>query len=669
MKFQDFLLSLLLGLPILCSSQMLTLSGKVWDKTTREPLAYANVFLKQSKKGVITNREGNFTIKLNPGELPDSLIVSYLGYAPFKIHVLKAGALDIPLEKSSYALDEVLIMPDSTLWVLLRKAYERIERNYPQSPNMLTGFYRENMMTEDDAYIYLSESVFDFYKTEYSPQYKNDEGQVKIKKVRNFLSPNVDSANDVSFYNGPFMVNYADYVKRRARFLHPKYYADFTYKLAGYSSYLGQKTYEITFSLKSKSSEKQTHKVGGTLFISVDSLVYVGIDFFRKSLEEIVFEEGTSFFGVSGYETLSRNVRVRYQPDGETWYLKSILYAGEGINKKLQTKLHFEDLYVCTQVATQNVKPIPFNERFGYREVIAGITDTLDGSFFEEYTILSRDTLFDKRSVELFNSKRTDTTFNRSDNQLVIAKQQQQAQQTQLQKLLKLYNFIRRFSISYRVGVLPVTTNFQGLNLSFQSGNIAFTTQMNPPNTRNLLFVTSQATYKFSPQFGILYANTLDLDPEFRFDTYEVGMFYDVLIKRKGKPLFLTPDIRMVFARVGVQSEDVENPSEFEFGEKTFNSETIKFTVGTARHILMPGIRMQYKLNRRLWLHAHASYLWELNEDRRAWLGESSGFISFRKNTKVKLPNEAFELTYLGSSSESNRISLGSFQFSLGIGF
>lgn len=664
MNRKYILLSFIWVVPILCMSQRLSIQGKVWDEKTGKPLAYANVFLKRTAKGVITNREGGFSIKLKPSDLPDSLIVSYLGYETYKVPVVQAGGLEIPLEPSDYALDEVLIMPDSTLRVLLRKAYNRIEQNYPQSPTMLSGFYRENMLTEDDDYVYLSESVFDFYKTEYSARYRNDEGQIRLKKVRNFLSPKADSANNLFFINGPFMVNQFDYVKKRAKFIHPKYFSKYTYALTGYNWYLDHKVYEISFSPKRDTATQSSSRVGGLLYISVDSLAYVGIDYFRKSLKEEEQEAESSFLTSDRYETTSNTIQVRYQSDEEIWQLKSIVFSGEGINRSLRTRLHFEDLYVCTQVATENVKPIPYQERFGYSEVISSIMDTLEGNFFEEYTTLSRDSLFDKRSSKLFDSKRVEATFNRVDNQLLIARQQA----SRLQKRLKALNVLRKFSAMYQLGVLPLEVDFQSLRLFLRSGNSTLSAQIRPPSAVNLPIVGSQIQYKFSSRLGLFYSVLFDVHPDIFFSTREIGLFTEVLVKRKGKPLLFIPDIRIAFASLGVQSAEVESPVAFELSGKTFDSESIDFRVGSSRTMLLPGLRFQYKLNRFLWLHAQANYIWELEENRQAWVRERQGFAWFRRNAKIALPSETLELTYQGDNDDTNRISLQNLQLRVGLG-
>ena len=64
------------------------IEGKVFDRETNLPLAYANISNQTSQTGTITNADGYFRISLNSWD--DSLYVSYLGYKDHLL-VLKKG--------------------------------------------------------------------------------------------------------------------------------------------------------------------------------------------------------------------------------------------------------------------------------------------------------------------------------------------------------------------------------------------------------------------------------------------------------------------------------------------------------------------------------------------------------------------------------------------------
>ena len=78
-----------------------TLTGKIIDAHTKEPVPYASVYLKKSGIGQTSDSAGNFIIHINNLQ-HDSLVISYVGYESFMIPVTEANdnrALDIQLQR------------------------------------------------------------------------------------------------------------------------------------------------------------------------------------------------------------------------------------------------------------------------------------------------------------------------------------------------------------------------------------------------------------------------------------------------------------------------------------------------------------------------------------------------------------------------------------------
>ncbi len=89
-----------------------TVSGKVTG-ANREPLAFANVYIKGTSVGTTTNQDGFYRLEIPEGKC--ELIFRFLGY---KMHIeqLDAGSspiqLDVKLEPENYTLTTVEIRPD-----------------------------------------------------------------------------------------------------------------------------------------------------------------------------------------------------------------------------------------------------------------------------------------------------------------------------------------------------------------------------------------------------------------------------------------------------------------------------------------------------------------------------------------------------------------------------
>lgn len=85
----------------------ISVSGKITDAGTSEPLPGANIIIKGSSKGAQTDFDGNFSIEADKG---DTLEVSYLGYATQEIKIGDGVFLQIKLTVNSNSLDEVIVV-------------------------------------------------------------------------------------------------------------------------------------------------------------------------------------------------------------------------------------------------------------------------------------------------------------------------------------------------------------------------------------------------------------------------------------------------------------------------------------------------------------------------------------------------------------------------------
>lgn len=82
----------------------LTISGTVKD-SKGEPVIGANVMEKGTNRGIVTDLDGKFTLKVTPGA---TITVSYLGY---KTQTLKAApTMNVSLEEDNALLDEVVVV-------------------------------------------------------------------------------------------------------------------------------------------------------------------------------------------------------------------------------------------------------------------------------------------------------------------------------------------------------------------------------------------------------------------------------------------------------------------------------------------------------------------------------------------------------------------------------
>jgi outer membrane cobalamin receptor len=88
-----------------------TIKGRVIDKNGKEPLELAYVRYSNTTKGVVTNKQGYFTLDRSVNDA--SIIISFIGFTTQEIKTVGRSAITIEMEKGPVNLQEVVITPQS----------------------------------------------------------------------------------------------------------------------------------------------------------------------------------------------------------------------------------------------------------------------------------------------------------------------------------------------------------------------------------------------------------------------------------------------------------------------------------------------------------------------------------------------------------------------------
>jgi len=164
-----FLTFLFLLVAFAGQAQRITISGKAVDKETKEPLPFASIGIKGKSIGTITNLQGDFDFHI-PRELQNDLFsINMLGYKTYEAPVwtlLNVNPLIIEVEKSTLVLDEVMVSDSLSGGDILQIALSRIEQNYPMTPYLMDGFYRD-IKKVGGTYISLLEAAVKIYDEDY----------------------------------------------------------------------------------------------------------------------------------------------------------------------------------------------------------------------------------------------------------------------------------------------------------------------------------------------------------------------------------------------------------------------------------------------------------------------------------------------------------------------
>ena len=89
------------------TQQKKAISGVIFDGTMNEPLIGANVIVKGTTNGTVTDLDGKFTLEANPNDI---LVISSIGFKTIEVKASETTKGKILLSEDSQALDEVVIV-------------------------------------------------------------------------------------------------------------------------------------------------------------------------------------------------------------------------------------------------------------------------------------------------------------------------------------------------------------------------------------------------------------------------------------------------------------------------------------------------------------------------------------------------------------------------------
>jgi len=113
-------------------SQQYTVNGKIENKTTHQPLVYANIRILHSTNGTAANKEGEYELKLDAGKY--LLVASYIGYNSDTLSITviqNLNNVDFSLSPSDIELPPVIVKPgiNPALAIIKKAIFKKKERD------------------------------------------------------------------------------------------------------------------------------------------------------------------------------------------------------------------------------------------------------------------------------------------------------------------------------------------------------------------------------------------------------------------------------------------------------------------------------------------------------------------------------------------------------------
>lgn len=367
-----------------------TVSGVVKDKASRKRLEYVNISLPGTPIGTVTNEDGEFSLKIKNGQKVEAIEISHIGYCNYRqpINGENLTGLTFLLTPQATLLSEVIIRANDARNIVAA-AIDNIGNNYPGSPNMLTGFYRETAQ-KGRRYVNLSEAVINIYKTPYTESVDRD--RVQVYKGRKLLSQKVSDTLAVKLLGGPNLAVYVDIVKNPDLLLDRESLSNFSYKMEEPVTIDNRSQYVITFRPQVILPYALYY---GTLYIDKENLAFTRAEFFldmsdrAKATQMILRKKPLGLRFKPGEVAFL----VTYKQRGGKSYLNyirnEIKFKCDWKRRLFSTNYTIVSEMVVTENTEQNVELIPYKMAFKKSQSLSDkVMDFFDPDFWGAYNII-----------------------------------------------------------------------------------------------------------------------------------------------------------------------------------------------------------------------------------------------------------------------------------------
>lgn len=193
--------------------------GRVVDIKSGDEIASAYLTVVGTNISTITNKDGEFSLKLPTSTTEATISTSHLGYQTKTLPLSYFATEDtrIELQESAEELTEISIYDGGDAHSLVKKMFERKADNYQDQPILMTAFYRETIKKRNRN-VSLSEAVVKIFKAPYNNFRDDDISLFKARKTADY--ERLDTLA-LKLRGGPFNALYLDIMKYPQFLLEP----------------------------------------------------------------------------------------------------------------------------------------------------------------------------------------------------------------------------------------------------------------------------------------------------------------------------------------------------------------------------------------------------------------------------------------------------------------
>jgi len=373
----------------------LTIKGKVVDSETGAALVFASVAVKESNVAIVTNIDGEFTLKILDPANAKNLEISFLGYKNkiVPISQMKDNGYKnvISLETAPIPIKEIIVKPLNPDEIM-RKAIGMVSKNYESVPNLMTAFYRETIR-KNRSYVSIGEAVVEIFKAPYANDVRFD--GARIYKGRK--SADVEKMDTVLFklQGGPVSVLQLDLAKNTEAIFTQEAMEYYTYSLSGVIEIDNKPHYVIDF-VQRPSVDMPLFM--GSFYIDMESYAITeaefGFNLSNKEQAESIFIRKKPI----GMDVTPELVtyRTKYREQNGKWYFA---YSRAEVKFKVNWKKKLFNTYYTTmsEIAVtdrtaEEVIKFTGKEKIRYTDVFSDkVSAFADPKFWGDYNVIEPD--------------------------------------------------------------------------------------------------------------------------------------------------------------------------------------------------------------------------------------------------------------------------------------
>ncbi|QGY44245.1 hypothetical protein GM418_11430 [Maribellus comscasis] len=367
------------------------LSGKIIEDKKEEPIPYASVSLLNKPIGTITNIDGEFLLKVHPGNIKDTVIISCMGYEQIELPAFELLDEDLfimnPVSIRIREVKVTAITPDK----LLKNIRNNISKNYSDNNRLMTAFYRETIK-QDKNYVNISEAIVEILKASYINLFRDD--LVRLLKGRR--SPDVQPFQWLNFklQGGPFTITKLDVIKNMESFIDGEFEHLYKYNIKKVVWYNDYPVYVLEFKPTSNQifplfvGEMYVHRETFAVLHARFQLNKEGL----KTAESVMIKKKPRRVKAKPTDV---KYEVNYQQYSGKWHLAnakaSVKIKVKSKRDNVNSEYHSVSDLLVTDINKTEVKRFTRNESINQSDIFVELINEYDEKFWENYNIIKPD--------------------------------------------------------------------------------------------------------------------------------------------------------------------------------------------------------------------------------------------------------------------------------------